>query len=130
MSETPIIKEIPLLVPNPDAHKALSANPPKKVLNPYAIKDQQARTLQGIKINSPLWWETMQSWLSSTENNDYKKLAFTEFNKLQIKLLPSDMKIGLDPSEAIGMIILPQRQAVSAPELPDKEKKTPITIDN
>lgn len=108
---------------------SLAPNVNKKNLNPTLIKDAQQASLKGIKENSPRWWDLCQRWLAQDDDNDYKKLAFVEFNKMQMKLLPTDMKVGFDDGAAIGMIVLPQRQTAPV-DLPDKAEKIININDN
>ena len=44
----------------------------------------RGETLANCKKYSADWWKVVSKWLKQKEDNEYKKLAVVEFNKLQI----------------------------------------------
>lgn len=89
------------------------------------------QTLRNCKKYSPIWWDVVSTWLQQEENNEYKKLAVIEFNKLQVKALPTDLKLDPGGDVDVGVIILPNRrernQGEPLPvEIPDKPKYSPL----
>lgn len=58
--------------------------------------------LTNIKTYMPEWWTEWKRMLRS-KNKEERKVAMQEFNKLQIKVVPTDMNVNV--SKSIGDIL-------------------------
>ena len=86
-------------------------------------------TLRQCRQYSPEWWKVISAWLTQEKDNEFKKIAVVEFNKLQIKALPTDLKIGPDGGVDVGVILLPKRKSDEERtiEIPEKKNYSPLT---
>lgn len=89
-------------------------------------KQFRASTIAKCKQYSPEWWDVVSKWLTQETDNEFKKLAVVEFNKLQIKALPSDIKVGSDGSIDVGVVVLPARTVHAPVAIPEKNDYKPL----
>ena len=70
----------------------------------YNVKNKKVQyTKNMVTLYSPAWWDEMNALLHG-EDRELKKVAFQEFNKLQMKILPTEIT-GADGEELVIKIV-------------------------
>ena len=86
-----------------------------------SAKKQKTRYIQNmIALYSPEWWDEWRA-LKDSDIPEFRKVAFQEFNKLQLKKMPTEIS-GIDGSPIeVNIINYQEQSATPTPEAIEAE---------